>query len=115
MRALPLLLVLILLSSCNSSVPSGLPGGAALIREGAGPLTVYAPDNGIVYVRDLPADQIVYQGPVTKGQRIELDPGAERLTVDGQAVKTKRLRPDATFQVYVKAAGHREYHPSYNP
>jgi hypothetical protein len=116
MRALPLLVILaLLLPSCNSSAPTGLPGGAALIREGAGALSVAAPDNGTVYVRDLPADEIVYEATVTNGQRIDLDPAAGRLTIDGQPVKTKHLRPDGTFQIFFKAAGKREYHPAYNP
>ena len=114
MRALPLYLVLTLVASCTSA-PRGLPGGAALIREGVGALSVTAPDNGTLYVRDLPADRIVYEGAVTKGQRIDLDPAAGRLTVDGQPLKTKNIRADATFQVFFKAPQKREYHPAYNP
>ena len=115
MRVLPLLLILTVLPSCTSNAPAGLPGGAALIREGAGPLSVTATDDGMVYIRDLPADTIIYDGPVSKGQRLDVDPANGRVTVDGHIVKTKPLRPDATFQIVLKPAGHREYHPAYNP
>ena len=64
MRTLPLLLFVTVLTSCNSTAPAGLPGGATLIREGGGSLSVTAPDNGTLYVRDLRADRIVWEGQV---------------------------------------------------
>jgi hypothetical protein len=115
LRTLPLLVALLVLAGCNSTAPPGLPGGAVLIGEGDRRLSIAAPDNGTLYVRDLPADTVVYEGPVNKGQRIDLDAAAGRLTIDGRAVQAKPLRPDGTFQLFLKPPERREYHPMMTP
>jgi hypothetical protein len=79
---------------CASDGPKGLPHGAAIVAEGSGPLVFTAPDKGTLYVRDAHADQVVFQSPVEKGQRIEVDPTGNRVTLDGrQANATARFVP----------------------
>lgn len=104
-----------LLTGCTSDGLSGLPGGASLAREGSSPLTFTAAESGTIYLRDQPADRIVYQGPVEKGQQLEVDAKIDRITLDGRPVKSSALRPDATYQVFFKAREKREYHPMMNP
>jgi hypothetical protein len=101
---------------CASDRPKGLPGGAAIVAEGSGPLVFTAVDKGTVYVRDASGDRVLYQSPIDKGQRIEVDPNANRVTLDGRPVDTAApLRPNGNYQLYLKLAVQREYHPMMNP
>jgi len=101
---------------CASDGPKGLPGGAALVAEGSGPLVFSAPDKGTLYVRDAQADKIVFQSSVDKGQRIEVDPIGNRVTLDGRQVNTTApLHSNVNYQIYTKLAEQREYHPMMNP
>jgi hypothetical protein len=101
---------------CASGRPKGLPGGAAIVAEGSGPLAFTALDKGTAFVRDASADRILYQSPIEKGQRIEVDPAANRVTLDGRPVDmAARLRPGGSYQIFLKLAQQREYHPMMNP
>jgi len=101
---------------CASDGPKGLPHGAAIVAEGSGPLVFTAPDKGTLYIRDAHADQVVFQSPVEKGQRIEVDPTGNRVTLDGrQANATAPLHSSASYQIYMKLEEHHEYHPMMNP
>ena len=101
---------------CVSERPKGLPGGAAIVAEGSGPLVFTAVDKGTVYVRDASADRVLYQSPIEKGQRIEVDPTSNRVTLDGRTVEPAApLRPNGSYQVYLKLPEQREYHPMMNP
>jgi len=96
--------------------PKGLPHGAAIVAEGSGPLVFTAPDKGTLYVCDPHADKTLLQTPVEKGQRIEVDPIGNRLTLDGRQVNTTSpLDPKVSYQIYMKLAEQREYHPMMNP
>jgi len=100
---------------CASDGPKGLPHGAAIVAEGSGPLVFTAPDKGTLYVRDAHADQVVFQSPAEKGQRIEVDPTGNRVTLDGRQVNTPPLHSNVNYQIYMKLAEQREYHPMMNP
>jgi hypothetical protein len=110
------LLAALFLTACSSGQPHGLPGGATLMKEGGGPLTYTATDRGTLYLRDQPADHIVFETTVTPGQRLDVDPAANRVTLDGRAVDLRHaLRADGTYQVFLKTGEQREYHPAMNP
>jgi DNA-binding beta-propeller fold protein YncE len=103
------------LDGCATDGPKGLPGGAALVAEGSGPLVFTASDKGTVYVRDAQADRLVFQSPVEKGQRVEVDPAGNRVTLEGRQVSAPPLRSNVSYQIYMKRAEQREYHPMMNP
>ena len=66
-------------------------GGGQAITDVVGgqiPLVFTAMDKGTLYVRDASADRILYQSPIDKGQRIEVDPTANRVILDGRQVET---------------------------
>jgi hypothetical protein len=89
----------------NGRVPTGVPQRADLAVEAdTGPLTFVAPADGDVYLRDVPADRIVYQSPVRAGQRLAFDPKTNQATLDYQPIPTTGLRRDATYQLYFKPA-----------
>jgi hypothetical protein len=103
------------LIGCSSGGPKDIPGGAMLIKQGGPAFSVTTTDPGTLYLRDLPADRVVFETTVQKGQRLDVDAAANRVTLDGQAVKTQTLRPDGTYQVFLKLGGEHEYHPMMNP
>jgi hypothetical protein len=103
------------LLGCSTGGPKGIPDNAMLIKQGGPSFSVTATDNGMLYLRDLPADRVVYETAVQKDQRLEVDAAANRVTLDGQPVKTQTLRPDGTYQVFLKPGSPREYHPMMNP
>jgi len=97
----------LLLTACastpysNGQTPTGVPTRAELAVEATGPLTFVAPSDGAVYLRDVPADQIVYRGDVRAGQRLAFDPKSNRATLDYQPLPTAvGLRRDASYQLY---------------
>jgi hypothetical protein len=101
---------------CAGDGPKGLPHGAVVVAEGSGPLVFTAPDKGALYVRDSRADKTLLQSPVDKGQRIEVDPIGNRVTLDGRQLNTTApLDPKVSYQIYMKLAEQREYHPMMNP
>src|SRR6476469_8387854 len=88
---------------CAAHGPKGLPGGAVIVAEGSGPLVFTAMDKGTAFVRDVSADNVIYQSPVEKGQRIEVDPAGNRVTLDGRQVNTTGpLRSNGSYQIYLK-------------
>jgi hypothetical protein len=93
-----------LLGGCASNGLTGLPGGAALVQEGGAMLNFTATEKGMLYLRDQPADRLIYQGPVAPGQKLELDATTNRITLEGRPLATDApLRRDATYQVFFKA------------
>ena len=100
---------------CASEGPRGLPGGSALVAEGGGPLVFTAPDKGTLYVYDPRAHHVVFQCAVEKGQRLEIDPIGNQVTLDGRQVSTSALHSNVSYQIFMKVAEQREYHPMMNP
>jgi hypothetical protein len=111
-----LLLGLFFLSGCASDGVAGLPHGAALVQEGNASVTYAADGKGTIFVRDQPANRIIYEGNIEPGQELIVDAKAGRITLNRRPLTTTApLRPDATYQVYFKAEDHHEYHPMMNP
>src|SRR4051812_38943691 len=81
-------LALAVASGCTPQGLTGIPGGAIMSQEGNGNLIFTAGDKGTIFLRDQPADRVIYQGPIEKGQQIKIDAGANRVTVDGKTVTT---------------------------
>ena len=108
------LLLFLTLSGCAGGLKS-IPGDAMLIQQGSGKFAFTATDDGAVYVRDPSTDRIVYEGRVSKGQRLEVDAPADQITLDGQKVKSVNLKPADTYQIFFKGGAQREYHPMMNP
>lgn len=90
-----------LLAGCASDGLTGLPSGSALVQEGGAMLNFTATEKGTFYLRDQPADRLIYQGPISPGQRLEIDATTNRVTLDGRPLTTSTaLRRDATYQVF---------------
>jgi hypothetical protein len=110
-----LILALATFAGCAAGGLKSIPGEAMLVQQGTGKFGFTATEDGDLYIRDQAADRILYQGRINRGQRLEIDPPASQITLDGQRVKSLGLRPDATYQIFIKTGAMREYHPMMNP
>jgi hypothetical protein len=108
------LLIALLVTGCSSGLKA-IPGDALLMQQSRGKFTFTATEDGALYLRDQSKDRIVYQGRIKRGQQLQVDSVADQLTLDGQRLKSTELRPDATYQIFVKPGEMREYHPMMNP
>lgn len=116
MRTTILLLLTVLLPACSSNRPANLPGGARLVAESPAPLAFTAEEKGTLYLRDRAADQVLFATPLNPGQRVDVDPKSNRITVNNTPLPGgPALLPTAHYELFFKPAAQREYHPSYNP
>lgn len=77
-----------------------------IITEGDDRLAWNADENGQVYVYDYGEDKLVWNGPIQRGQRIEVLPAQDRITINDRPVYTSNLRRNARHQiVLVKLPG----------
>ena len=104
------------LSGCKSSNVEGVPEGAKLVQESSSSLTFTAANAGAFFIRDQPANQIIYNGPIDAGQKVVIDAKNQRVTLDGHPlITTAPLRPDGTYQVFFQSIAVHSYHPMMNP
>lgn len=70
-----------------------------VITEGDDRLGWNCDQSGQVYVYDYGEDKLVWNGPIQRGQRIEVIPGQDRITIDGRNVYNQNLRKNARHQI----------------
>src|SRR3954470_19440249 len=93
----------VLAQGCKSSSVAGVPEGAKLIQESNSSATFTAAEKGMIFLRDQPADSVIYQGSVNAGQKLIVDAKGNRVTLDGHPlITTAPLRPDGVYQVFFK-------------
>ena len=80
----------------------GVPEGAKF-EKASKRLNYAAPQDGSVYVVDDWHNRLVYSGPVRRGDRVVVDPGAGTLTVGGKDVAGGRKLTDADHSIYLEA------------
>lgn len=81
----------------NSQYPWYREG--VVITEGDDRLAWNADQNGQVYVYDFGEDKLVWNGPIQRGQRVEVIPGQDRILIDERPVYTGNLRREARHQI----------------
>ena len=79
-----------------------IPDSARLVAEDQGRVEFVAPSDGEVYVEDNSADKLLYSGKIDEGERLEVDPKKDRLTIDGRMVRDQRIRDLNSFRVFFK-------------
>lgn len=70
-----------------------------VITEGDDRLAWNADQNGNVYVYDYGEDKLVWNGPIQRGQRIEVLPAQDRVTINDREVYRGNLRRNAKHQI----------------
>jgi hypothetical protein len=78
----------------------GVPEGSVQVDEGKGRLDYTAKRSGTVYVYDVTQDRLVYQTPVRDGDRVSIDPDANRLELNGRQDVDRNLRRDDRHRIY---------------
>src|SRR4051812_36889857 len=78
----------------------GVPEGSVQVDDGKGRLEYTAKHSGTVYVYDVTQDRLVYQTQVRDGDRVSVDPAANRLEVNGRQDVNRDLRRDDRHRIY---------------
>lgn len=90
---------------CAHERPMEVPANARLTTEGNGKLAMMAPDDGTVYVYDVPADRIVYSGKVEKGQTVALDPDKDQVMINGRVATERVLHRGRQHRIFFQPSG----------
>jgi hypothetical protein len=72
-----------------------------VVREGRGDLNYTAADDGTLYVMNADTEDVVFQRRVNRGQRIEVQPNADRISIDNDAVSSDDLKRDDAHRIYL--------------
>lgn len=97
--------LLLLIAGCvYTPLQYDLPPGAVVTQPAGRNLSYIAPADGTVFVRDQPADVVIFTHAVKFGQTVEVNVSEDRITFDGRPVVPARsLRKDGTYQIFFKA------------
>ena len=95
------------LSGCAAERPESVPADARSVarQSGNNPVNFTAPHDGMVYVYDRSANQMVYSGRVQRGETLELDPRHDKVRLEGRPVLEKDLRDLNEYQVWFDDEG----------
>jgi hypothetical protein len=80
--------------------PRRLPRDADLVREGVERVRWTADLNGEVYVYDVQAERIDYTGSIRRNQEIVVEPGSDRVLIDGRVVQQANLNRNNQHQIF---------------
>jgi hypothetical protein len=78
----------------------GVPEGSVQVDEGKGRMEYTAKSPGTVYVYDVTQDRLVYETKVRDGDRVTVDPEANRLEVNGKQDVNRDLQRDDRHRIY---------------
>ena len=93
-------------AGCAPERPESVPADAQSVAKQSGhnPINFTAPHDGMVYVYDRSANQMLYTGRVERGDTLELDPRKDVVRLDGKPVLEKSLRDLNEYQVWFDEA-----------
>jgi hypothetical protein len=92
---------------CGSSRPADVPKSASLKTQGNDRVVYTADDNGRVWIADHGTNDILYSGYMRRGDRLVLDPGGNRVTINDQVVAHRDIgRRDRDIYFQPGPAGH---------
>src|SRR4051794_41939461 len=74
------------LTGCAADRPADVPKSAMLKTQGNQRVVYAAEDDGTVWVTEPASNQIVWSGPVARGDRVVLDPVERKLLVNRRGV-----------------------------
>jgi hypothetical protein len=79
-----------------------VPSSAILGAEGNQRLTFTSDGPGTIYIVDQSDDKLLYSGHVTSRRQVVVDPEENQITVDGQLVQDKSLRPGHNRKIFFR-------------
>ncbi len=99
-------------AGCSRSRPPDVPESASLKAQGDNRIVYTADDSGTLYVSDGNSD-ILWSGPVHRGDRVVLDPSTDKLTINDRVVSSRNIDrsdhkmsefPSETYRVPLSSA-----------
>jgi len=95
--------VAMVLSAGCASRHKAIPSSAQLVAEDKGSKAEFvAPSDGEVFVEDRSANKLLYSGKINEGERLQVDPMKDRLTINGQTVRDQKIRDLNNVRVFFR-------------
>lgn len=79
-----------------------IPSNARLVAEDKGRSDFVAPSDGEVFVEDRSSNKLLYSGKINEGERLQVDPMKDRLTINGQTVRDQKIRDLNNLRVFFR-------------
>jgi len=89
---------------CLSERSNVIPQSAQLRVEGDKLLTYNAAQDGMVYVFNRNANEVVYSGQINRNQSITVDPEKNQILLDGRMVSENTLRNGDRYRIFFQPA-----------
>lgn len=91
---------------CADTGRAAVPSGAEELTTGrGGVLKATAPRAGRAYVLDRGGDRLVWSGDVVSGDKVTVDPEANRVALNGKTVGESDLKVDRRYTIYFHRPG----------
>ena len=87
---------------CAAERHKSIPQSARLVADGQGDVDFVAPNDGMVYVYDRGAGDLIYSGRILEGERVEVEPMKDRITLNGRTVMDKQIRDNNEIRVFFR-------------
>jgi hypothetical protein len=82
---------------------NAIPSSARLVAEDTASRSDFvAPSDGDVYVEDKSANKLLYSGKINEGERLQVDPLKDRLTINGQTVRDQKIRDLNNVRIFFR-------------
>ena len=89
-------------AGCASKGRSAIPSDADRLGSGRGEVTATATRDGEAWILDQNDNRVIWSGNVRRDDRIEIDPGENRVRVGGRTVSERALDRDHEYVIYTR-------------
>jgi hypothetical protein len=87
---------------CSDKGRMAIPSDADQLASGRGRVTATATRDGEAWILDRHDNRIVWSGDVRRDDRIEIDPGENRIRVAGETKSERALDRDHEYVIYTR-------------
>ena len=94
---------MLLAVGCAAERHDDIPKSARLVAEDKGDVDFVAPQDGMVYVYDRGAGNLLYSGRIRESERVRVEPRDDRITLNGQTVMDKQIRDNNEIRIFYRA------------
>jgi len=95
-------LAMFVMVGCAAERHKDIPESARLVADGHGDVDFVAPNDGMVYVYDRGAGDLIYSGRILESERVEVEPMKDRITLNGRTVMDKQIRDNNEIRVFFR-------------
>ena len=90
------------LVGCAAERHESIPESARLVADAKGEVDFVAPNDGMVYVYDRGAGDLIYSGRILEGERVEVEAMKDRVTLNGRTVMDKQIRDNNEVRIFFR-------------